>query len=529
MRRPTARLVHGHVALLSTSLAFFAPFAASFSPHFGKQNVGLRRTLPVSRSTATTSRILPLNDTLPGSARLSSSSSSSATFIDPQNHLGDGAAAAAAASAAAAGTALLDRSAASTTTTTTTTTSVPVSSLADENAASSASFSDDASLLSSGLISEAPDLMMEQLKSVADTDPIGRFLFARWPKMRRLWTKADFLHAHAISGTIFIPGATLWLIARVVDDFAGGSAEGYLAADSSLSLLLTVAGVVNALTAIPMARFSSDKMFDLSDLKGNGFSLGGTGLTCMCAWMAWWFSGSYPALLHGIDAPLVVLFSLLCVATTVNWEVMVQQNFEGDGAEQRLEAASATAGAEASGRGGGGGAGGATKKTRQNRKFAAALKEELSSITADAQVDNDGEVAEAMAAAVVAKTKQTIEVKKWLYRVASWPNLTQILFMSSIFLGSGPWLHNLDAAYPDQTRLLYDYAFSSMLGYSLSMFAETLRDRKLIGLEVDFAVLALGVFGPTGIFLIDAAASGAEAQWNPAEYWAIFNKFTEVL
>ena len=77
--------------------------------------------------------------------------------------------------------------------------------------------------------------------------------------------------------------------------------------------------------------------------------------------------------------------------------------------------------------------------------------------------------------------------------------------------------------------MLYDYAFSSMLGYSLSMFAETLRDRKLIGLEVDFAVLALGVFGPTGIFLIDAAASGAEAQWNPAEYWAIFNKFTEVL
>ena len=258
-----------------------------------------------------------------------------------------------------------------------------------------------------------PELLMERLKGSADTDPIGTFLFARWPKLRRIWTKADFLHAHAISGTIFIPGGTLWLLLRVVDDFMGGNAEGFLAADSSLAFLLTASGVINALTAIPMARFSSDKLMDLSDLKGNGFSLGGTGLTCMCAWMAWWFSGVYPGFLHSIDAALVVAFSLLCVATTANWEIMVQQNFEGDGAAQQV--ASVTAGLTAvtgveeassssSGGGGGGGSRGGSSgtRTRQDRKFASALKEELKTMTVGAP-DEDQEVTEAMAAAVAAK------------------------------------------------------------------------------------------------------------------------------
>ena len=40
-----------------------------------------------------------------------------------------------------------------------------------------------------------------------------------------------------------------------------------------------------------MSRFNSNKMFDLKDLKANGFTFGGTGLTCMCLYIAWWFSG----------------------------------------------------------------------------------------------------------------------------------------------------------------------------------------------------------------------------------------------
>ena len=36
-----------------------------------------------------------------------------------------------------------------------------------------------------------------------------------------------------------------------------------------------------------MSRFSSNKIMDLKDLKANGFTFGGTGLTCMCLYIAW--------------------------------------------------------------------------------------------------------------------------------------------------------------------------------------------------------------------------------------------------
>ena len=140
------------------------------------------------------------------------------------------------------------------------------------------------------------------------------------------------------------------------------------------SLLLS--GLVNALSAIPMSRFNSNKMFDLKvappslgwaarrcghlrrrqpaprtarpaarpllrplptlsccrcqDLKANGFTFGGTGLTCMCLYIAWWFSGDYPAFLLPFDIPIWIFWALVCVGTTANWEVMLQQNFEAN-------------------------------------------------------------------------------------------------------------------------------------------------------------------------------------------------------
>ena len=91
---------------------------------------------------------------------------------------------------------------------------------------------------------------------------------------------------------------------------------------------LLLAGLVNALSAIPMSRFNSNKMFDLNDLKANGFTFGGTGLTCMCLYIAWWFSGDYPTWLLPFDIPIFVFWALVCVGTTANWEVTPQQNFE---------------------------------------------------------------------------------------------------------------------------------------------------------------------------------------------------------
>ena len=125
-----------------------------------------------------------------------------------------------------------------------------------------------------------------------------------------------------------------------------------------------------------------------------------------------------------------------------------------------------------------------------------------------------------------ATVQATLDKKKWLYRIASWPNLTQILFMSSILIGGAAWMGRVLEVYPSEMRLLYDYSFTSMLAYSLSMFAETLRDRKLIGLTVDFAILLLAVVGPTGVFIFEALVGGTEkAALYGTDYWAMFGAF----
>lgn len=336
---------------------------------------------------------------------------------------------------------------------------------------------------------------MDLLKEQPVEDVIGALLSSIHPPLRRLWTKADFLHLHATSGLVFLVGGPLWQLARVVDGFHGhADSLPFLASDSATSGILCLAGFLNALSAIPMARFSSNKILDISDLKGNGFSLGGTGLTAMCLWMAWWFSGSYPEALHALDGPLVGLFSLLCILTTINWELMVKRQFStgdmefspGHGQEGAEAAAAATAPVAP------------RKRDRQDRKLNGVVSAE--------------------------DTASQVAVKKWLYRIASWPNLTQIFFMSSISLGGTAWLTGVLDTYPCQDRLLFDYSFASALGYSLSMFGETLRDRRLLTLEQDFVVLLAGVLAPMGIVVLDTIAAGSAMQINPGLYWAMFGQ-----
>ena len=50
----------------------------------------------------------------------------------------------------------------------------------------------------------------------------------------------------------------------------------------------------------------------------------------MCLYIAWWFSGDYPALLHNFDIPIFFFWALVCIGTTANWEIMLQQNFEAN-------------------------------------------------------------------------------------------------------------------------------------------------------------------------------------------------------
>ncbi|KAH8079548.1 hypothetical protein JL720_9294 [Aureococcus anophagefferens] len=248
---------------------------------------------------------------------------------------------------------------------------------------------------------------------------------------RRLWTKADFMHAHAASGAYFLVGAPLWLL------YSHATAAGHLDAvatwrfDGPLETSLLVAGVANALTAIPMARFSSNKMFDVTDLKANGFTFGGRG------------------------------------AHADNFEAAEEANKE-----------MAT-------RGG--------RKTDLERKFKTATPEELNE-------------------------------KAILYRLASWPNLTQLLFLYSLCLpDAAMWWAGVVERYPNQGVLGYHYGFASAVGYALSMFSETLRDRKLVSLRVDLIILVVGVFLPMVSVGLDGVLLGDTVTVNPLDYWRQFH------
>jgi hypothetical protein len=234
-------------------------------------------------------------------------------------------------------------------------------------------------------------VVMERLKNQEDDDGglstlLGNFLTLLDPSgtvRRRLWTRADFMHIHAVSGAYFLFLGIPWLLYSHVVDALDTSVPMGTSSWFLTSLLL--AGLVNALSAVPMSRFSSNKIMDIRDLKANGFTFGGTGLTCMCLYIAWWFSGDYPGFMRAFDIPIFFFWSLVCVGTTANWEIMLQQNFEAN-----------------------------------ERKCVKVSEKEM-------------------------------RQKAILYRLASWPNLTQLTFMYSIPFGGLAWLQQAQTTWPMQS------------------------------------------------------------------------------
>jgi len=228
-------------------------------------------------------------------------------------------------------------------------------------------------------------IAMERLKNEEDQDGglsalLGSFLNVLDPSgivRRRLWTRADFMHIHAVTGAYFLFLGIPWLIYSHVMNALDTSVPMETSGPFLTSLLL--AGLINALSAVPMSKFSSNKMFDMRDLKANGFTFGGTGLTTMCLYIAWWFSGDYPDFMRPFDIPIFLFWALVCAGTTANWEIMLQQNYEAN--ERRV------------------------------RKV----------------------------------PEKEMQQKAILYRLASWPNLTQLAFMYSIPFGGLAWLQACQA------------------------------------------------------------------------------------
>ena len=308
-------------------------------------------------------------------------------------------------------------------------------------------------------------IAMERLKGSEDNDGgpsalLGSFFNILDPSgtlRRRLWTRADFMHIHAVSGGYFLFLGCPWLVYSHVANALDTSVPMQTSSWFLTSLL--IAGLINALSAVPMSRFSSNKILDLKDLKANGFTFGGTGLTCMCLYIAWWFSGDYPELLRSFDIPIFLFWTLVCIGTTANWEVMLQQHFAAN--------------------------------ARSTGKFSKVSKDEMNK-------------------------------KAILYRLASWPNLTQLAFMYSIPFGGIAWLQETQALYPMQNTPMYHYGLASALGYALSMFSETLRDRKLVTLEQDLVILVIGFCFPMASVVVDSLTYGSAVTINPTMYWTLF-------
>ncbi len=308
-------------------------------------------------------------------------------------------------------------------------------------------------------------VLMDRLKSDEDQDGglsalFGSFLTFLDPSgivRRRLWTRADFMHIHAVTGGYFLFLGIPWLVYSHITNALDTSVPMQTSSWFLTSLLL--AGLINALSAVPMSRFSSNKIMDLKDLKANGFTFGGTGLTCMCLYIAWWFSGDYPDALRAFDIPIFLFWGLVCVGTTANWEIMLQQNFEAN--------------------------------ERGSGKFKRISKDEMNK-------------------------------KAILYRLASWPNLTQLTFMYSIPFGGAAWLAQAESIWPMQNTPMYHYGIASAMGYALSMFSETLRDRKLVTLEQDLLILIIGFCFPMVSVVIDGLTYGDAVTISPPEYWALF-------
>ncbi|KAJ1451959.1 hypothetical protein M885DRAFT_467951 [Pelagophyceae sp. CCMP2097] len=328
-------------------------------------------------------------------------------------------------------------------------------------------------------VAAAPDataIWMETLRSTGDLGGFGGTVGDGLERVfgstarRRLWTKADFLHAHAATGAYFLGGGALVLLASHASVAAthGASISGdspFLRFDGAVMASLLLAGVANAVTAVPMARFTSNRVLDFRDLKANGFILGGAGLTIMSCWIAWWFSGGYPAALEPYNGAFFGLWAAVCVFSTINWELMLRQN---------LEAGEIVAG------------------DRAARKFA--------------QADD------------------SLREKAFLYRLASWPNLTQLLFVYNMAAADAEtsWLAPVLGRWPLERVPLFHYGLASAVGYSLSMFSETLRDRKLVTLRLDLIILVIGFVLPMVSVAVDGFVLGDDVTINPLDYWRIF-------
>ena len=278
---------------------------------------------------------------------------------------------------------------------------------------------------------------------------------------RKLWTKLDFAHSHAVSGAAFLALGVGWLGAVARGEAAGAVEAGARIHGGPASLAILAVGVWNSVSALPMA--SDERVYvtrDLDRYHALAFRWGGSAQLVACAWLCWWFSGLYPDVVPGVVDGALCLAAMASIAWVIYFS-------------------------------------------------------EESIAVVDRKVAEGGFVHGKRAAELTAGEHAQLSA---LARLGSYPNLFQLPVLANVLLGGRPWLNDVLDKFPHQSALLHHYLFACAVSYAITFFATTLRDRNVIGITADLSMLATGTALPFLTMFVDVAAFPAATTLNPLDY-----------
>ncbi len=330
----------------------------------------------------------------------------------------------------------------------------------------------------SNLDSTGATLVMPS-STTGPTSAAASAVFQLWK--RRLWTKADYLHSHAVSGTAFMVLGALYVLYFLCDElFAGAGlahAENGVVGWVPLAIMWT--GVINCISCLPMSKFRTGPSGGY-DTKGAGFKGLGIGMTMLGIWTAYFFSGHYPTWMAPVDPVLAIGFLAVIIHGIVNSEVALAKELE--------------------------------------EKAPAMTPEGVWKSPPSSSDETDPTAAAAAATAVAVERETRMEIIL-NHRVASYPNLLHLPVLYNIILGGQPWLQQLLLRFPLEPTLLFHASFGIAVANSIVFLGATLKDRRLMTLR-QWLLLQVVVLTPFVTTVVDVGTLEGEVSINPFEVYA---------
>jgi hypothetical protein len=294
---------------------------------------------------------------------------------------------------------------------------------------------------------------------------------------RRLWTKADYLHSHAISGTAFMVIGTFYVLYFLSDQLFN-SAHLALSENGTIGwvpLAIMWTGVINCVSCLPMSKFSKGEGKGAGyDTKGAGFKGLGIGMTMLGIWTAYFFSGHYPQAVAPLDPILALGFLAVIIHGIVNSEVALSKE----------------------------------------------LAEKAPMMTADGVWKGTTTATGGVDVGASPPTEKETRMEIILnHRVASYPNLLHLPVLYNIIVGGQEWMYKVIEKFPLEPTLLFHASFGIAVANSIVFLGATLKDRKLMTLR-QWLLLQVVVLTPFVTTVVDIGTLGGKVSINPWECYA---------